>query len=665
MGAVGPTQFVVFINGLIRTFDKVSGTADGVLNAGPDVFFSPVTTPVTPPVVLNFTSDPQIRYDRLSARWFLSIIDVPCKNANCTRTAGNRVLIAVSDAASNGTITPATVWTLFFFQADPFNFLDYPSLGIDAHALYIGGNMFDSTGTHFLGTNGYVVRKSSVLSGGPIVVTAFPGLAPAGNLDGPSSPRGVDNYDPASDEGYFIGPSNVFLGSLVIRRISDPGGTPTISPNIFLTVNSTASPIPVAHLGNTGGNNGRLDAIDDRLFAAHIRSGRLWTAHDIGVLPTGVAGGTTGASGTKRDAVRWYELSGIRSFDNGGVPVVVESGTIFDTSATVATARQFWMPSTMVSGQGHAAFGFSTAGTTFHADAATTGRLSGDPLGTHQNLVIYTSSSTAYNPAGNPGSSAGRRWGDYSFTTLDPLDDMTMWTVQEFCDAANSYGCRAVKLIAPPPATPASAPAVGAGMSSVTVLITGASIGGSGFYDPGPDLAAPALPFRHLSAYVINTGVTGNPPTVNSVAYIDPTHIQLDLDTSAADPNLPGEKYGVLVTNPDDQSVSGSGVLELDASVTAVGQNAAGFRLESVVPNPTTGATRIGFSVAFATPVRLSIVDVQGREIAVLADGVQSAGLHELQWDGRRLGARVPAGIYFVRYRAGGLQQIQRLAMMH
>ncbi|MGH7741521.1 MAG: T9SS type A sorting domain-containing protein, partial [Candidatus Eiseniibacteriota bacterium] len=535
----------------------------------------------------------------------------------------------------------------------------------DAKALYIGGNMFDSTGTVFLGTNGYVVNKASLLGGGPIVVTAFPGLTPSASLDGPSSPRGVDNFDPASNEGYFIGNSNVFLGSLVARRISDPGGLPTISPNLFITVNATDTPTPVAHLGNTGGNNGRLDAIDDRLFAAHIRNGRLWTAHDIGVLPTGVAGGTSGAGGTKRDAVRWYELSGVRSTDNGGVPVVVESGTIFDTSATVTTARQFWMPTVMVSGQGHAAIGFSTAGTPFRADAATAGRLSDDPLSVTGNVAIYTSSATAYNPAGNPGGSGGRRWGDYSFTSLDPLDDMTMWTIQEFCNATNSYGIRAVKLLAPPPAAPISAPGVPTGLASMAVVLTGLSTSGSGFYDPGPDLPAPALPFHHLSVSVTNTGVTGNAPSVNSAHFIDPTHLQLDLNTTAADPNLPGEKYSVTVTNPDGQSVNGSMVLEVAAASTAVGANANAFRLESVIPNPTTGATRIAFSVAFQTAVRLSIVDIQGREIALLADGVLPAGRHEIEWNGRRGASRAPAGIYFVRYLAGGRQQIRRLAMMH
>lgn len=158
MGTVGPTQFIVFVNGRIRSFTK-AGVADGVINADPDVFFASVSTPVSPPVVLDFTSDPQARFDRFSARWFLTIIDVPCTNAGCTTTAPNRLLFAVSDAASNGVISGSTVWTFFQFQASPgTDFCDYPSLGIDVNALYIGCNMFSSAGS-FVGTNGYVVQN--------------------------------------------------------------------------------------------------------------------------------------------------------------------------------------------------------------------------------------------------------------------------------------------------------------------------------------------------------------------------------------------------------------------------------------------------------------------------------------------------------------------------
>src|SRR5207302_2571306 len=133
--------------------------------------------------------------------------------------------------------------------------------------------------------------------------------------DGPDSPRGVDNYDPVATEGYIIGPSDAVFGRLVMCRVSDPGGTPAISSNIPITVDATAWPINVSSSGTAG----QLDALDDRLFAAHIRNGRLWTAHNIAVDATGV-----GSASADRDAARWYELS---VPGGSGTPTVVQSGT--------------------------------------------------------------------------------------------------------------------------------------------------------------------------------------------------------------------------------------------------------------------------------------------------------------------------------------------------
>src|SRR3954468_8105282 len=45
MGAVGPTQFVLFVNGRMSTFNKTTGAADNVLSADPDQFFASVMTP--------------------------------------------------------------------------------------------------------------------------------------------------------------------------------------------------------------------------------------------------------------------------------------------------------------------------------------------------------------------------------------------------------------------------------------------------------------------------------------------------------------------------------------------------------------------------------------------------------------------------------------------
>src|SRR5208337_4758611 len=98
--------------------------------------------------------------------------------------------------------------------------VDYPSLGIDVNALYIGVNVFSPSGI-FQGTSAFVVRKSSLISGGPIVVSAFRNLVnfsdPPGDTsytEGPYSPQGVDNFDTTATVGYFIGVSAIYYGQL-------------------------------------------------------------------------------------------------------------------------------------------------------------------------------------------------------------------------------------------------------------------------------------------------------------------------------------------------------------------------------------------------------------------------------------------------------------------
>ncbi|MEP7336513.1 MAG: hypothetical protein ABI977_02005, partial [Acidobacteriota bacterium] len=380
MGTVGPTQFVVFLNGRLRTFNKTTGIADGVINADSDVFFSSV---VTPPIAgeVSFTSDPQVRFDRLSNRWFLVIIDVTLNQTTGVTTRANRVLIAISDAASNGSITAGTVWTFYQFQGDALLFTDYESLGVDANALYIGGNMFTLAGS-FASTKGFVIPKAPLLTASSATVWTFSNLA-TGALPGPFAPRGVDNLDPANTgptaTGYFIGVDTLTFGTLMIRRVTNPGTLvgpgPTISANLSVpTTFTTSNPVLVPHLGNTGGNNGRLDSLDDRLYAAHLRNGRLWTAHNIGVNFTGTTTGTR-----TRNAARWYELQDLST----ATPTVLQAGTLYDNTSTMTndvTQRSYWIPSIMVSGQGHAALGCTIAGTNERINAFTTGRLTGDTL---------------------------------------------------------------------------------------------------------------------------------------------------------------------------------------------------------------------------------------------------------------------------------------------
>ena len=75
------------------------------------------------------------------------------------------------------------------------------------------------------------------------------------------------------------------------------------------------------------------------------------------------------------------------------------------------------------------------------------------------------------------------------------------------------------------------------------------------------------------------------------------------------------------------------------------------FALGVPRPNPARSAVTISFTVARTANVRLSVLDLQGREVATLADGVYSAGRYEAHWKGSlRDGQTAPTGLYFLRY---------------
>ena len=228
-------------------------------------------TPVAGAVVLNFTSDPQVRYDRFTARWYLTIIDVPCTNATCTTTAANRLLMAVSDAASAGTISGTTVWTFFQFQADPgTNFCDYPSLGIDVNALYIGCNMFTQRrrlrrhqrlrGSQGLDPRRRAARRDHVRQSG----------GRRGSRAGVAARR--RQLRSRRTEGYFVGPDNAAFSTIIVP----PGQQSRVSDADDLRQHHRhradddalghAAIRLVQHAGNTGGNNGLLDTLDDRFY---------------------------------------------------------------------------------------------------------------------------------------------------------------------------------------------------------------------------------------------------------------------------------------------------------------------------------------------------------------------------------------------------------------
>ena len=373
--------------------------------------------------------------------------------------------------------------------------------------------------------------------------TTFAGLINASTGTGLYVPQGVDNFDPNPTYGYFVAVDNATFGKLILRRITNPGGAPTISNNISLTVPATAFPLDVRHKGNRNGREGRLDGVDDRLMCAHIRNNRLWTVHNIGVNNKGVSSNQVKIT---RNGCRWYEID-----VSGLTPILRQAGTLFrETRRNRTTYNSYWMPSIMTNGQGHMALGCSVAGRNRRPDCSTAGRYRNNKLGNIQAGRAITRTGATYNPTADPGSSTrARRWGDYSYTCVDPCDDMTMWTIQEYCDQANSWGVRVCQLLANPPATPINVTPsyVAQGQASVDILIDGKRVKSSEFFDPGAG-------FNCRLQVSISGGVT-----VNSVTYLGPKQMRVNISTVGASAG----KKNITVTNPDGQSVSVSDLLTI------------------------------------------------------------------------------------------------------
>ena len=86
----------------------------------------------------------------------------------------------------------------------------------------------------------------------------------------------------------------------------------------------------------------------------------------------------------------------------------------------------------------------------------------------------------------------------------------------------------------------------------------------------------------------------------------------------------------------------------------------AEFALHQAYPNPFNPETVIAFSLPKDARVTLKVYDIQGREIAELADEFISAGYHERRFNGNNLSS----GVYFVRMVSADFQQTRKILLV-
>lgn len=399
-GEVGATQYVQIVNEGYQVFDKTTG-ASLLGPSGIQTIWGGFGG------VCESTGrgDPVVLYDQLANRWLIS------------QFAG--VNIPTDECVAISTTSDATgSYHRYAFNLGS-NFFDYPHLSVWPDGYYMSMNVFNSTGTAFLGPQPFAFDRAKMLAGLPatFVTTGITGgsseetYLPA-DLDGSTLPP------PGAPATFIEWPGN---GTYRVFHFHADFATPANSTfTLFATPPaagfSVLCPTTRSCVPQSGTSSG-LDAIADRLmFRLAYRN--------FGTHESVVGNYTVGAGSVA--GVRWFEL---RNVTNGPVSVFQES-----TYQPDSTWR--WMGSAAMDSQGNLAVGYSASSASIFPQIRYAGRLAGDPLN-----MLTQAEATLFAGTGSQ-TGTGNRWGDYAAMSVDPVDDCTFWFTSEYYATTSQFNWR-------------------------------------------------------------------------------------------------------------------------------------------------------------------------------------------------------------------------------
>jgi flagellar hook capping protein FlgD len=87
--------------------------------------------------------------------------------------------------------------------------------------------------------------------------------------------------------------------------------------------------------------------------------------------------------------------------------------------------------------------------------------------------------------------------------------------------------------------------------------------------------------------------------------------------------------------------------------------------IDKAFPNPFNPMTTIQFSVPESGPVRVGIIDVQGRAVATLVNETMRPGVYRIRWSGKNQnGGDVASGVYYAQVQSRGGADAERVVLI-
>ncbi|MCB0806293.1 MAG: T9SS type A sorting domain-containing protein [Bacteroidales bacterium] len=385
-GAPGPDHLMVTLNTEFRIMDR-QGNPISTVNSG--AFWHP--TPGSGGVF-----DPKISYDPYENRWILI-------EPSSSDPATTRLMVAVSETSD-----PTGDWLMYSFDGDPENthWFDYPNYGFNKKWIVVTGNLFGAGGTYVAL---YVFNKEDLYNGAfEVEYTRFKiyngfTIVPA------------KTYDEDEEDIYMVhnvtGNTGGF-GYINLWKVTGDEKDPQVENMGSVGVPEPWSNGSYANGGNFApqlGSEEKINTVDARMENLVFRNGKLWTTHHV-YLPQG---------NVNRCAVQWWNLDTSGELLQWGRVDDPDGGMFFAFASIAVNAKEDVM------------IGFGSFSENQYASSSYAFRYADDPPNEMREYYQYKDGKAPYFKTFG---GERNRWGDYTATFVDPVDDLDFWTLQEYAE---------------------------------------------------------------------------------------------------------------------------------------------------------------------------------------------------------------------------------------
>jgi hypothetical protein len=408
-GAVGLTMTLEGLNNNYRISNK--GTGAEISTVSTNTFWA-----ASGAAVGGF-SDPRTEYDPINNRWIVCMLgDFTGPGTFPPGYPNSSIVVGVSQTSD-----PTGGWYIFRIKADAASqvFADFPLLGFNKNWVVINiATFLNSSGAGSTARTlviDYPALRAGTFSGS-YVIGSGARSAPSMNLSATDNTEyipnigftngdyRVDTITPGPGAGftYTVGATlsrgqvgltqptgNLLPQSPPNSGVSSCGATPCLVATGDIQIQAA----PVTRDGFT------YFAVTARTSAAPVHTFILWTKISNTTFATVDGGRIEETTATATNGGKWYSWPHIAV--NKLADILI----------------------------GYSQFSFLTPSGGQHPSAGYSYHDHTDPAGTMRDPVVYKAGEDYYNKTF---SSGRNRWGDYSKAQVDPSDDMSLWTLQEY-----------------------------------------------------------------------------------------------------------------------------------------------------------------------------------------------------------------------------------------